>query len=516
VSGNVRLDLYKGGTALANKIGTITTNTPAATGKYSWHVGKYIGGTAIAGEGYLVVISSYTPEMKDSSNGPFTITKGTLQAGVATASKGLSLTYPRRGDRWHKGTGYTIKWTSAGLMDAKIKLQLLAKDGQTVVMTIKENIDNNGQTFWAVPMSLPDAETFYKMRIQTMDNAHSDTVGPFPIVKANPPPGPPAIKVTAPGGPAQVSTGITYPIRWTSTCGTSANGPVDDAFTIDLMDATGSAKIMNLLDSNVASYDGENPSGIHNWHWDWPTSSTKAGKYRIRVTNLSGHCVGMSEQFQLVYSQEFEVYTIKTSIKNCTYIGPWCCASYVNPYDLSSHGLQLSTNIGGVDLARVGFYFHRKHDVETGYDLFENIILRSKLIPPDPYWYKDKGHVIYAKLTLQRQWHMDQPTYKPCLGGVVVLSKDATCVQNPDPNAQIASPPSMPGTVVPINASKGTMWEVDLTQQYQNIVQHNRPDYGLMLYPVLESSPGVAARRYQNAETYTVNLRFRFVKDIKP
>jgi hypothetical protein len=92
VSGNVRLDLYKGGTALANKVGTITTNTPAATGKYSWHVGKYIGGTAIAGEGYLVVISSYTPEMKDSSNGPFTITSGTLQTSHAKATKGLPLT----------------------------------------------------------------------------------------------------------------------------------------------------------------------------------------------------------------------------------------------------------------------------------------------------------------------------------------------------------------------------------------------------------------------------------------
>ena len=259
MSGNVRLDLYKDGTALANKVGTITTNTPAATGKYSWHVGKYIGGTAIAGEGYLVVISSYTPEMKDSSNGPFTITSGTLQTSHAKATKGLSLTYPRRGDRWHKGTGYTIKWTPAGLMDAKIKLQLLAKDGQTVVMTIKENIDNNGQTFWAVPMSLPDAETFYKMRIQTMDNAFSDTVGPFPIAKAPPPAGPPAIKVTAPGGPAQVSTGIKYSIRWTSTCGTSANGPTDDGFIIDLMNAAGSAKIRNFLDSQTASCDSEGP-----------------------------------------------------------------------------------------------------------------------------------------------------------------------------------------------------------------------------------------------------------------
>ena len=74
----------------------------------------------------------------------------------------------------------------------------------------------------------------------------------------------------------------------------------------------------------------------------------------------------------------------------------------------------------------------------------------------------------------------------------------------------------MPGTVVPVNAGNDTIIEVDLTQAYRQIVEHGKPDYGLMLYPVLESSPGVAARRYQNAETYTVNQRFRFVKDIKP
>ena len=116
MSGIVHLDLYKDGTALANKVGTITTNTPAATGKYSWHVGKYIGGTAIAGEGYLIVISSYTPEMKDSSNGPFTITSGTLQTSHAKATKGLSLTYPRRGDR--AGTKGPVTPSSGPLPDS--------------------------------------------------------------------------------------------------------------------------------------------------------------------------------------------------------------------------------------------------------------------------------------------------------------------------------------------------------------------------------------------------------------
>ena len=464
-------------------------------------------------------LSSYTTEMKSSSNGPFTIAKETLKAGSAiTPLKSLSLTYPRRGDRWHKGSGYTIKWTSAGLQNSKIKLQLLALDGQTVVMTIKENIDNNGQTFWTVPMSLPDAETFYKMRIQTMDNAFSDTVGPFPIAKGTPAAGPPAIKVIAPGGPGQISTGITIPIRWTSTCGTSANGPTDDGFIIDLMNATGSTKIRNLLDSKPGVYDNEWPTGVHNWHWDWPIAMNEgAGKYRIRVNNLSGHCVGMSEQFQLAYPQEFSYYILKTSIKNCVYIGAWCCSGYVNPYDLASHEMQPNTNVGDISLARVGFYFKHGYNAMVNMDLYENIILRSHLKPLDPYWYKDKGHVMSAKLTLFRQWSMGKSwCWKPCLVGVVVLSQDAVCAQTANLNTPITpSPPSMPGTAVAINKDAQTI-EVDLTEAYRVLVEKKRPDHGLMLYPSLESNPGEHGRTYTNAETYAIKLEFRFVKDVIP
>ncbi len=108
-----------------------------------------------------------------------------------------------------------------------------------MVLPIAENIPNNGQHFWAVPMSLPDAETLYRVRIRTMDNARSDMPAAFYIAKAKPSSGPPTVKVTAPGGPSQLGAGFTYPIRWTSTCGKSVNGPTDDAFDIELMNAAG-------------------------------------------------------------------------------------------------------------------------------------------------------------------------------------------------------------------------------------------------------------------------------------
>lgn len=360
-------------------------------------------------------------------------------------------------------------------------------------------------------MSLPDAETFYKMRIQTMDNAHSDTVGPFPIAKGKPAAGPPAIKVTAPGGPAQISTGIKYPIRWTSTCGTSANGPTDDGFIIDLMNAAGSTKIRNLLDSQTASYDGEGPEGIHNWHWDWEIfTNQEPVKYRIRVTNLSGHCVGMSEQFQLAYPQEIKEHVIIPVPQNCAYITAWCCAYEYHPGNLPNLNL-----IGPPGLARVGYFFFRWLKTDYSSEKFESIVLRSKLKMPSQTWFKDKGHLMSAKMVIQRQWQTNVwGTIRPCLGGVVMLMHDAACVENPNPN--VLGLPSMPGTVIPINASKDNAWEVDLTQQYQNIVQHNKLDYGFMLYPALESSPcGTNACEEKNAECYKVTLIFRFAKDIK-
>lgn len=315
VGGNVRLDLYEGSTEPANRVGVITGNTPAATGKYSWKVGGFLGGEAAVGEGYLVVVSSYTPEKKDASNATFSIVpvepraasvkkavSATSTNGISTASiKSISLTYPRRADELHKGTGYNITWKSAGIPGVKLMLQLLKNDGSTIVETIGGgDIPNNGQIFWAVPSTLPDAKTFYKMRIQTMEGEYSDIVGPFSITKAVKGPDIPAIAVVSPGGPTTPGAGITLPIRWTinAPCNTSPNEPTVDGFNIYLI---AGSKIVKLLDGEMASYDGESPAAFHNWHWDWQIPLNQPPQtYQIRVTNVSGKCTGMSKPFDIV------------------------------------------------------------------------------------------------------------------------------------------------------------------------------------------------------------------------
>jgi len=415
--GSVRLTLYKGGTDMKNRLNAITISTQAERGKYSWKVGEYLGNIAQEGDGYYIMVSSYTPDMKDVSNGPFTIVKGKLHPGLPEVVKCFELIYPRRGDRLRKGSGYTVKWSTgcpqdAKLKDAKLKLDLLKSDGTTLVYTIGENLPNNGQMLWPVPvLELPD-DGFYKMRIQTMDGKNSDIAGPFSIVKAEPSNLPAAIKVTAPGGPGTPAVGITYPIRWTSTCGKSANGPVDDGFTIDLMNAAGSTKIDNLLDSNAGSYDGESPAGVHNWHWDWPIT-VGPGTYRIRITNLSGHCVGLGLPFQLVNPKRIVEFDLKPSLKG------WGCvhnATYLNPMPVRPQCRK------SVDELTVGYDYFQYQD-SSGYTAWHGFLSRAQLVFPVEQFKGKKMTVKEAMLHLHQQSAVIQnSSYTSCAGKVYIMN----------------------------------------------------------------------------------------------
>jgi hypothetical protein len=512
-TGSVRLDLYKGGTAPANIIGCIKTMTAAATGKYSWPVGDREGNTrAPEGNDYYVVIHAYTPDIRDPGNGPFTIAPpehvAAKTAKAATSFSSFKITNPRRGDRWYKGTGYTITWTTGGLEGSPVRLDLVKIDGTTLVQSIAENIPNNGQYFWAISMSLPDAETLYKIRLQTMDGTHADTTGPFPIAKAKPTSGPPAIKVTAPGGPSQLGTGLTYAIRWTSTCGTSVNGPTDDFFTIELMNSTGSARVRWLLENARAVYDSGNPDGSHSWHWDWkiPVNET-AGTYRIRVTSLTGQCVGLGETFQVVYRQEIKEYVLESKfIQNC--------------YHVFSMTTQFPNLIpfrdpaGMKRRARVGFCWH----TQGPNHVTQHVVYRSRVVFAGEDWYKDKGHIVKATLIIRRQWTFLSGTwgpanYAPVLGGVVLLNKAVSCPQG---EMGQCLPPAAMGTPVAIDAGQGAGWDVDITQPYRVLIQNGTPDRGVILYPTLDSNPCGPEDDcyYHNAEWYDVTLTLRFAKDI--
>lgn len=526
VTGNLGLYLYRGGTDITHRVGTITDNTSSAAGIYSWTVGKLINDKAQANDGYMIGIKSYTPEKRDWSNGTFKIT-GALPPPPPSPTISLELTFPRRGDRWYKGVGYYIKWKSTGLTGINLNLKLMKSDGTTLVQDIVAGtIPNNGQYFWVIPMSLPDAETFYKIRIQTADNAHSDLAGPFPIAK-EPTPGARVIKVTAPGGPAQISNQANFDIRWSSTCGTSVNGPTDDGFDIDLMNAAGTTKIRQLF-SGKPNYDGRNPDGSHGWHWRCP-AGLDPGTYRIRVTDWAGQCVGLGEKFTLVYPQELIDYEIRPTVNNCFYLGTW---TFWGEPDLTHNVANLNAwGMAGGDpaLARVGYRFFinntfRNHVKNDRFNYQHQIILRSYLAL-NQSWYSGKGDALLsAKLVITRKWtmppsvHISEPTH-PCLGGVVLLEQPASCQIIPNPDFSVY-PPALTGLNIPVATNQGDTWEVDVSDFYRMKILNGKPDLGWVLYPYHGADPGPGSDcdcmyTYQNVERYDIYLKVRMAKNIK-
>ena len=55
-------------------VGTIANNVDLGLGSYSWTVGSYSGGTALAGSGFRIRIQKPGTDKFDFSNGPFTLT----------------------------------------------------------------------------------------------------------------------------------------------------------------------------------------------------------------------------------------------------------------------------------------------------------------------------------------------------------------------------------------------------------------------------------------------------------
>jgi hypothetical protein len=136
-------------------------------------------------------------------------------------------------------------------------------------------------------------------------------------------------------------------------------------------------------------------------------------------------------------------------------------------------------------------------------------------------WYKDKGHVVKAILTIKRRpWTFSagmfghQGTYFPVLGGVVLLNTAVSCPQEGEMAPWL--PPSAMGTPIAVDASQGDTWEVDITQPYSVLIQNGAPDRGVILYPTLDSCPCAPEANcgFYNADHYDVTLTIRFAKDI--
>jgi hypothetical protein len=481
VSGNLRLDLYRGGTAPQNKIGTITGNTAVATGSYLWEVGKYLGGKALPETGYIIVIKSDTPNLVKTS-GSFSLAAAAPADSARPASqavqlpsalKRISITDPRRAEMLHKGIPYTIKWTALNLNQAKLKLQLMNLQGTTVMRDIANDILNTGTHSWTPPMDLPDEKTFYKIRIQTTDGATSNLSDSFPIAKASATGNTLALELKNPPMGDRY-TGDTIPIKWTTTINCSgAGGPTDEAFFIDLMNENGSTKVRTLADS-VAIFDSEGPTGILNWHWDWLIeSSQQPGTYMIQVRNWNGQCKAKGGNFRVMKPRQWVDMPQKSA----------AIAIYGSTNNSLTRTLEWGLGNAGAPHPILGPPSYAVVGQFSNYDGYNNTSLadfkfRSWVrFNNDPYWYeKLNGKVKQVKLAFNRKWKGSQPSVSPCLAKMAIIQTDNFSF----PYFTYGAAPALSGAI-PVSTSQGDTWEIYLTQYYLKLIEQKLPDNGIVL-----------------------------------
>ena len=142
----MKIVLLKGST----EVGTIADSRSIGSdgkGSYSWQIAS--SGSGGTGSDYKVSIQSISqPSVKDTSNTYFTITSGTVTPAITVTS-------PKGGDTWNRGTTQTIAWDYTGSPGSTVKIVLLK--GSSKVGTIADNCsigsDGKGSYSWQIASS---------------------------------------------------------------------------------------------------------------------------------------------------------------------------------------------------------------------------------------------------------------------------------------------------------------------------------------------------------------------------
>jgi hypothetical protein len=185
-TGSVRIELYRNGTAPANKVGVIAPSVAASAGTYPWTpVGSYQGGTAPDGDGYRVMVSSTSPVLQDASDGPFTIAKAGFGPPheQATALIELIIEYPKADTKWTVGLPCTVQWKAGALVKYPLALALVSADHQVQVADIgTAGGDGSHPTLmiWGPPANISEGQ--YCVRITSADGKFKVHSKPFGIV----------------------------------------------------------------------------------------------------------------------------------------------------------------------------------------------------------------------------------------------------------------------------------------------------------------------------------------------
>ncbi|MEK7187374.1 MAG: GPI anchored serine-threonine rich family protein [Patescibacteria group bacterium] len=166
-----------------NAFTTVGQIFPWAAGSIVWKVGQILpypkpercpdGGCVtpevLPGEYYIRVIDPESGAVDMSE--PFLITAESLKSSV-------KIIYPNGGESIKRGSGQTIRWSSAGVARGtqfRIMLVYPIKDdayGRRQIVTLGEKVSNTGSFVWTVSSSLP-VQDDYQISIQNSGTATS-------------------------------------------------------------------------------------------------------------------------------------------------------------------------------------------------------------------------------------------------------------------------------------------------------------------------------------------------------
>ena len=189
-TGTVKIELYRNGTAPANKVGVIAPSVAATAGTYGWNVGTCQNCPAQTGAGYRVMVSSTSSVLQDASDNPFTITTQGQQSGgfhaqpggLATSFVELHILEPTKDSQWTIGTLGTVSWNAAADVKFPLWVFLVSADHKVPIDDmgkIGTPIVHPSQMQWTVADNLYDGQ--YCVRLTSADNKVEVHSQPFHI-----------------------------------------------------------------------------------------------------------------------------------------------------------------------------------------------------------------------------------------------------------------------------------------------------------------------------------------------
>jgi len=243
VSGNVKIELYKGGSLDS----TLTSDT-ANNDSYSWAISSGL----TAGADYKIRVTSLVDtSVYDDSNANFTLSEPST----------ITVTDPDGGEDWDTGTTQSITWTSANVT-GNVKIQLYK--GGSLDSTLTSDTANSDTYSWAISSGLA-AGIDYKIRITSLADGtvYDESDANFTLSL------PASITVTDPDGGEDWTAGTTHNITWTS------------------VSITGNVKIALYKDGSLDSTLTSNTANNETYSWAISSAQGLGTDYKIRITSLN-------------------------------------------------------------------------------------------------------------------------------------------------------------------------------------------------------------------------------------